>query len=151
MKNKKIRFHKKADFAFVMADSEPNFGARGGWRIKWNWGFAPRLQFCSQNCVRSSNGPWSTKQKRAQRLFSVWRTMADSNRRHQASEACALSIWANGAYSAHLARVLVYHILPSNARAFCRKLYFCFQSKNGRPRKTSVLFYSILNPAFAST
>ena len=28
-----------------------------------------------------------------------WHTMADSNRRHQASEACALSSWANGAYS----------------------------------------------------
>ena len=31
-------------------------------------------------------------------VAAFWRTMADSNRRHQASEACALSIWANGAF-----------------------------------------------------
>ena len=48
--------------------------------------------------------------------FVVWRTMADSNRRHQASEACALSIWANGAYC--FLRLLVYHIFLSNASLF---------------------------------
>ena len=50
----------------------------------------------------------------------VWRTMADSNRRHQASEACALSIWANGAYS--FLRLLVYHNFFANASPFSKKL-----------------------------
>ncbi len=61
-----------------------------------------------------------------------WRTMADSNRRHQASEACALSIWANGAYikAVFFDRETSISQLARKSKHFFRILTFSFRRKS---------------------
>ena len=49
-----------------------------------------------------------------------WHTMADSNRRHQASEACALSSWANGANV--IGDCIISHFL-FDCKPFCAKKF----------------------------
>ena len=84
----------------TMADSEPNFGTGISSASLVHSAYVLHLQnLLSQilwmvlvNVIDMHN-PVSLRCKET----GLWRTMADSNRRHQASEACALSIWANGA------------------------------------------------------
>ena len=57
------------------------------------------------------------------RLGFFWHTMADSNRRHQASEACALSSWANGAYSCLW---WYYTIFLLQLQGVCAKMWYSY-------------------------
>ena len=54
----------------------------------------------------------------------IWYAWCDSNARHIASEAIALSSWATGAYQLYI----LYHIQQQNATVFYKnnkKLYYC--------------------------
>ena len=75
------------------------------------------------------NFSFQAKNRLPEKAVLFWHTMADSNRRHQASEACALSIWANGAYvgKARFACMIPFlepHTIGMKAKKECHYMFF---------------------------
>ena len=79
------------DFWRTMADSEPDFAAGGG-EVTDGYALSPLVPHTASRNADGSRHAIIRKEDLPLGAGLLWRTMADLNRRHQASEACALSI-----------------------------------------------------------